>query len=453
MTPSVPAPSLALAAGPQPLGILPPPAGFLLLPESASPLAAPGLARLLAGDLSGPLPAEWEFYRRAAAGDPAEALAVLELPNHPIAAYDRFVLSGDLSAFARLPALFSGDLGRLIACVAFAAGESDCLPDAERAEATTVAAVAWMVRAAAEIEAGEPGKALASLDRGIAAVRADSPNFAAQLLAQKAALLADPATNPESPEGDRKAALAALRQAVALVPPGPDGGCSPIRASLYLAFGQRLQDAAAGDRSGLLEAVQAYQAAIHSGLSLDHDEESYALAQNNLGLAYLAMPMSGAGSALRLGIAVQSFREALKVWTPEAHPEAWSSAQLNLANALQYLPSSHPEENLVQAVEIYERLLAHRNRAYDPLGYARLLANQANALAHLGIFAPALAKIEEAHKLFHWHGEPDLAASALAQVERINERLDARGGPPASGNPPVGLAEPAAFEASGVEGG
>ncbi|MEP7010089.1 MAG: hypothetical protein ABJC13_07185 [Acidobacteriota bacterium] len=436
MTQPSTAPSLALSVGPQPLGILPPPAGFLLLPESASPLAASALARLLSGDLSGPLPVEWEFYRQAASGDLAAALAVLELPNHPVAAYDRFVLSGDLAAFARLPSLFSGDLGRLIACAAFAAGESDCLPDAEAAEMPTVAAVAWMVRAAAEMEAGRSDQALASLDRGIAAVSAASPTFAAQLLAQKAALLADGA------DPDRQAALAALRLGIALVPAAPGGGRSPVRSALYLALGQLLQDTAAGDRSGLLEAVSAYQAAIHSGLSLEQGAESYALAQNNLGLAYLSLPMSGGGSQLRLGIAVQSFREALKVWTPELFPEAWSSAQLNLANALQYLPSSHPQENLVQAVEIYEQLLAHRNRAFDPLGYARLLANQANALAHLGIFGPALTKLEEAHKLFRWHGEPDLAASTLEQVERINERL----------------ASPAVFMAAagvtvGVEGG
>jgi len=126
-----------------------------------------------------------------------------------------------------------------------------------------------------------------------------------------------------------------------------------------------------------------------------------------------------------MGVAVQSFREALEVFRRETHPEEWSSARLNLANALQYLPSSHPEENLIQAVEIYEELLGVRNPAVDPLGIARLLANQANALAHLGIFPPALAKLDEARRLFHGHGTPDLAASALEQAERIHERLAA----------------------------
>ena len=407
-----------LAGGPQPLGILPPPVGFLLLPASASPLAADALGRLLAGDLSGPLPEEWQFLSRAAEGDLPAALAALGPPDDPVRAFDRLVLSGDPGGLAALPGPPAEDLARLVACAAFAAGESDVLPDAEGAIEPTVAGVAWMVRAASEMESGDRAAAFASLEKGIAAAQAVSPNLAAQLLAQQAALLA-----PD----DRSRALATLRRALALALPVPDGGRSPVRAGLFLALGEMLQDAAEGDRSGLLEAVKAYQSAIHSGLSLEHDAESYALAQNNLGLAYLALPMSEAGSPLRLGVAVQSFREALKVWTPERNPEGWASAQLNLANALQYLPSSHPEENLAQAVEIYEQLLAVRNRAFDPLGYARLIANQANALAHLGIFAPALTKLEEAHKLFHWHGEPELAASALEQVARINERLGAVG--------------------------
>ncbi len=421
-----------LPFGPQPLGILPAPAGFLLLPESASPLAEEAYRRWIAGDLSGPMPEEWEFYRRAAEGDfdgALDALNAHDLHSGAVSeqatfalAYDRFVLSGDPEALAALPDPIAADLARLIACADFASGGSDELPEAPGAGESVhplVSALVAMVRAAAQLGAGEIEAALATLGSGVEAARAISPSLAAQLLAQKASLLAP---------NDRRRAITLLREALSLVPEVADGGRSPLRAGLHLSLGELYHQEAGTDRSALLEAVSAYQAAIHTGLSLERGAEGYAHAQNNLGLAYLALPMGEAASPLRMAVAVQSFREALKVWTPEAHPEAWSSAQLNLANALQYLPSSHPEENLVQAVEIYEQLLAVRNRALDPLGYARLLANQANALAHLGIFAPALSKLEEAHKLFHWHGEPDLAASALEQVARINERLAARSG-------------------------
>ena len=89
----------------------------------------------------------------------------------------------------------------------------------------------------------------------------------------------------------------------------------------------------------------------------------------------------------------------------EEHPDMWASVSMNLANALQYAPSSHPQENLIQAVEIYEDVLQVRSRAKDPVAYALVLLNQANALAHLGIFKPALEKLAESYKLFHWYDQ------------------------------------------------
>ena len=67
----------------------------------------------------------------------------------------------------------------------------------------------------------------------------------------------------------------------------------------------------------------------------------------------------------------------------------------------------------MQAVEIYEELLQTRSRAEDPVGYARLLANQANALAHLGLFSQSLEKANEAYKSVHWHNEADAAEQRI----------------------------------------
>ena len=421
---------VALAAGPQPLGVFPPPASLLVLPDR--PESGAALEALRAGDLDGELPAGWEFFRRAACGDVQGALAALDAladgaepstanaADALLLAYDRFVLAPDPETLARLERELTGDLALLLACAAFSAGLSDRSPSPSRAVPATdpsLDAVAWMIRAAAEMEEGRLDAALAALDAGIGISRAASPLLAAQLLGQRSAWLRS---------SDPRAALAALREAVELA---RGGRLRPLRVDLCLALGSQLQESAATpadtDRGGLLAAIDAYREAIHCGLSLEDDPEDYALAQNNLGLLYLALPMREAGDPLRMGVAVQSFREALEVFRRETHPEEWSSARLNLANALQYLPSSHPEENLIQAVEIYEELLGVRNPAVDPLGIARLLANQANALAHLGIFPPALAKLDEARRLFHGHGTPDLAASALERAERIHERLAA----------------------------
>jgi tetratricopeptide (TPR) repeat protein len=241
-------------------------------------------------------------------------------------------------------------------------------------------------------------------------VREISPVFASHLLRQMAQLAPD-----------RRESIDLCRDAAQLVGPCLD---HRLRAEAWIHLGQICQAQAEKDRSLLVEAVRAYQQALRCGISLDCEADFFALAQNNIGLAYLAMPMTEAGDHLRTGVAIQSFREALKVYDKEKSPQLWVSTQLNLANALQYMKSSHPEENLARAVEIYEELLSMRKRAFDPIGYARLLANQANALAHLGVFAPAMEKANEAHKLFHWHNEPQLASAMLELASEINSRLD-----------------------------
>jgi tetratricopeptide (TPR) repeat protein len=136
------------------------------------------------------------------------------------------------------------------------------------------------------------------------------------------------------------------------------------------------------------------------------------------------MPTREASDRLRTGIAVQSFRKALEVCDRDRDPDMWASVTMNLASALQYLPSTHPEENLVQAVEAYEQVLEVRTEARDPVAHARVLLNQANALAHLGIFKPAIEKLAKALKLFSWHECGDEAATAKEMLDEIHSHMN-----------------------------
>ena len=193
-----------------------------------------------------------------------------------------------------------------------------------------------------------------------------------------------------------------------------------VQAELWSKLGIALQQAGAdGSRPLLLEAVRCYQRALDAGVTAAGQPEWFAQLQNNLGLAYLSMPAREAGDALRTGIAVQSFRQALRCFDRERHPDMWSSVRMNLANALQYLPSSHPQENLIEAVEAYEEVLAVRTAARDPVSHARVLLNQANALAHLGIFAPALEKLAESARLLAGHGCDEEATAARELHDQI----------------------------------
>jgi tetratricopeptide (TPR) repeat protein len=398
---------------PQPLGIFPYPAGLLLLPDCTEPSANEARAALMRGAVPEVMPTAWQFVIDALEGRIDAAVALLRNDSSPLAGYNRFVLNGDEAG--RQHALSNGDaaLQALTATAMFVQGASDELPS-DTHVAGELRANVLMARAAASIDAGHDADAAALLAEGIAASQNSSPVLAAQLTSQLAQL------QPNLADATVQRTVALWRSAIALAADTP---LPQLRGDLRIGLAITLHEASGDRRDMLVEAVKTYQDALHHGITLEDTPESYALAQNNIGLAYLSMPMTDAGDKLRHAVAVQSFREALKVYTPETHLEAWASTMLNMANALQYLPSARPEEHLIQAVETYEQLLEVRNKAMDPLGYARLLANQANALAHLGMFQPATEKFTEAHKLLHWHGEAELAASILEQLERINTQL------------------------------
>jgi tetratricopeptide (TPR) repeat protein len=100
---------------------------------------------------------------------------------------------------------------------------------------------------------------------------------------------------------------------------------------------------------------------------------------------------------------------------------AWASTQLNLANALQYLPSVHQEANLDEAVQLYEEVLRYRDPMREPLGYARILANQGNALGHLGVFSDARERLTQARELFAANADSE----AVEGVDEVLTSLDA----------------------------
>ncbi len=396
---------------PQPVGILPIPAGLLVLP---GPLDSQRLAQCM--DEESPselLPTSWSFYHHARREEWSSALEQLNSLDDPIASYNRFVLSPTVDDLHVLRASLDGDLRKLTDIAAYAFGLADEAPCAEDLDGELLA-LALMTQAAAEIERGSSSSAIALLEQAVSAGRTVSPLFAVQLLAQLASLYR------AQPEPGPSRALACYKGAIALL---GETHMPELRCDLWMQLGVMCQESAEGRPDRMTEAIGAYREVLRSGLIPEQHRELFALAHNNLGLLYVSMPMSESGNQLRLAIAVQSFREGLRICDREAHPDLWASIQLNLANALQYMPSSHPEENLVQAVDLYEELITDHKKAFDPIGYGRLLSNQANALAHLGIFSPALEKLQEARKLFEWHNEPELAAGTLELVGQIHEQF------------------------------
>lgn len=397
-----------LAVRPQPLGIFALPAGYLVLPPSDKPAAGPALAALLRGEIPAEWPPEWQFYAHALAGEVSAALAALPPANDPVTRYNRYVLAGAPADDLTLHTLLEGELACLQGVAAFTMGHRREPPSLDGATGE-VRALALVAHAAAAIEQGDIPAADRHFAEAIAAAAPVSPALAGQIALNRAELAMQ--------HGGELALITRwLQQAIDYIPPE---SLSEVRARAAVQLGQLLQEHANGQRGPLQAAVRCYQEALRFYRRETHPLE-FAFIQNNLALAYLAMPMTEAGDRLRGAIAVQALRSALSVYHPDQHPHEWTSARLNLANALQYVHSARPAEHLLEAVAIYEDLLQRRDPIADPAGYARILANLGNALAHLGIFAEARERLLQAEQLFAQIGDEP----AMMTVRELLANID-----------------------------
>jgi hydrogenase maturation protease len=381
---------------PQPVGVFPFPQSHLLAPPSSN-----------------------ESLRAAALlGDHAAAQAVLPRSAADAAGtslldrYNAFVLAPSRESFAAIETAGDDTFTILARTAAFAHGLIDDLPEPGTLDGE-LRAVVLMTAAAGLFERNDARAARSLLVEAAEAAEAVSPAFAALLDMQIAESLPAEAACLAIDHLQRAERLAATAR------------LPHLRSDIWMRLGTLHQARAAdGSRGPLVEAVNCYQKALAEGITQDSAPACYGQLQNNLGLAYLCMPTREASDQLRTGIAVQSFRKALQVYDRESDPDMWASVTMNLASALQYLPSTHSEENLAQAVEAYEHVLEVRTEARDPVAHARVLLNQANALAHLGIFKPAIEKLAKASKLFSWHECGDEAASAREMLDGIHACID-----------------------------
>ncbi|HTY29452.1 MAG TPA: hypothetical protein VMD51_15105 [Mycobacterium sp.] len=390
-----------LAVRPQPLGAFPLPLGYMLIPAFAETEDA--RLALLAGQVP-QWPEALRPHELALAGDRDGALAALT-GDDPVSRYNRFVIDPDSEDADQLRSGL-GEFGVLVDVVQFALGRTDTPPQLGSAS-RELAALVLSTQASKALNEGAEALATSLLDQAVDAVETVSKPLAGVLLGAAASI----AVHAGSPDAYRRleTALKALE--------GADG-LRVARAELHLNLAGLLHEQAA-DRPELLNAAIPH---YHSALQLVLREEApllWASAHANLATAYLTMPMTEASGQLRLGVAAQSLRSALKVYTREEHPEQWASVQLNLANSLVYTPSNHQAENLVEAVELYEAVLEARDRDTDPLGRARVLANQGNVLAHLGAFDQAKAKLYEARFIFEEFGDHDAMRTVRGVLDEI----------------------------------
>lgn len=393
-------------ARPQPVGVFPLPAGFLLVPGGDD--TAELRRTLAAGRQPDAWPARLLALELAYRGDIVGAATQID-GDDPIDRYNRFVLrpgGPPLEDPAQLRQALGAELGILVDVVRFALGDL-AEPPPLAAETGEIAALVHSAHAAHAMAAGRTGQA-AALGLAVAAAWDTSPVLAAQLLSTTADLRRSVEGPTDDVLADLTTALAALDATELVI----------ARAELRLILGSAHQERAGGNPAALHTAVEHYLAALRL-ISVDSAPELFAAVQVNLATAYLAMPMSQASDQLRVGVAIQGLRTALAVYTPETHPKQWASTQLNLANALVYAPSAHQKDNLIEAAARYQQVIAARDRDTDPLGHARALANQGNALAHLGAYEQATAVLHEARSIFEEFEADDAVLAVRGVLDEI----------------------------------
>lgn len=376
------------------------PANFLLLPESWQDSADYQNA------LQGIFPKEDSFFKSAIDGEIEKALAELT-DDSPETKFNLFILNTSPELYHQLTEELTGDYRKLLDVAAFTLNYISEPPNIENLDGELLAFV-LMVQASHKIELNEVKNAIELLQQAAETAKPVSPRLYGQILTSLAEIQHQVFGANASLVQAYKTALDTLKKSE----------LESNKASLNMNLGICYQEMSSGNRGALLEAVKCYQEALKF-FTREQFPEEFAFAQNNLALAYLSIPMTEASDQLRVAIAIQALREALKVYQRETHPELWASTQLNLANALQYAPTSHPQENLQEAVNLYEEILTVRRPTENPVGYARLLANQGNALAHLGIFNHALPKLNEAMTIFNQIADIDSANSIKEILDEI----------------------------------
>lgn len=396
---------------PLPIGAFPLPFGFLLLPPGED--TEPARQDLLAGRLPLRWPERLRGHQAALAGDHATALGAFTGPD-PVSRFNRFVLDPDAVSPAELRASLGPPLDVLVDLVQFATGRSDSAPAASGHEGELAAMLlaANALPGSSRPAPGDPD------DAGAVVLLRQAVAAAEPVSAALAGVLNGALAQACRQAGDPYAAIAALEAGIGLLS-GTDLAVG--RAEQHLELASTCHELAEGNAGMLSRAVHHYHCALQQS-GRDEAPGVFAAAHAGLAAMYLTMPMVEASDQLRLGVAVGSLRAALTVYTRESHPAQWSSAQLNLANALVYAPSAHQGDNLTEAVELYEAVLAARSRREDPVGYARVLANQGNALAHLGVFGHARAKLAEARSLFEETQQWDAAASVRGLLDEVGRQ-------------------------------
>lgn len=146
----------------------------------------------------------------------------------------------------------------------------------------------------------------------------------------------------------------------------------------------------------LMVAIIAYQEAV------THDENSPILPDilNDLGTLYWMLyrtPPNAEEGPTYIEQGIDFYKLALKLISPQTHPETYARVQNNLGTAYGDLARfANPGENWQQAVVAYNEALRYRTAEMEPLKYAACQNNLGTAYWHLGQYNQPVVHLKKA---------------------------------------------------------
>ncbi|WP_265275033.1 tetratricopeptide repeat protein [Nostoc sp. KVJ3] len=170
----------------------------------------------------------------------------------------------------------------------------------------------------------------------------------------------------------------------------------------------------------LMVAIIAYQEAI------SYDETSPQLPDilNDLGTLYWILyrtPPNSEEGQTYIEQAIEFYQLALKMISPQTHPETYARVQNNLGTAYGDLARfSHPSENWQQAILAYSEALSYRTADMDSLKYAACQNNLGTAYWHLGQYNQPIVHLKKAiaaynEALVHYNPQEEALKHGMIQ--------------------------------------
>jgi hypothetical protein len=351
---------------PQPLGVLPLPAGLLLIGggEASEPIRE----MLCAGRLPASWPTELAHVALALAGDFDAAVASIT-GDDPISVVNRFVLRPERAGYDALD-LSDPALVQMVDAVAYVVGLIDTPPSAVGVDGE-IAGFVHLVRASHRFTAGDTTGAVIELSDGAAASMSDSPILAGHLLATLAQTL-------HRCGGATASVLCHYDDALSHFQ-GSDH--LETIAELWLHRALAAHELSVSKRELLAEAIEGYQRALGLFDRVRHGQQT-ALARANLARAFHALPATDARHRLRAGLTISAT-------VPLTVIGIAAQRRTGITTSGPARPDVGTEPGLMGAIGRYESLLASSGaRIADDaatLNWAHLLAEHRAALDHLHV--------------------------------------------------------------------